>query len=93
MHEETWKQRTLAEAEEKTRLYGVSKKLKRLWGSVTVQVLQAQAQPLVKREILPIIIQASCLFCEQDLNSDKTPTVTDPSGPLSANHSIMSSLG
>lgn len=36
--------------------YGVSKKLKRLWGSVTVQVLQAQAQPLVKREILPIII-------------------------------------
>lgn len=40
-----------------------------LWGSVTVQVLRAQAQPLpakpcslVKREILPINIQPSCLF-------------------------------
>ena len=38
-----------------------------LWGSVTVQVLRARAQPLpakprslVKREVLPINIQPSC---------------------------------
>lgn len=47
-----------------------------LWGSVTVQVLQARAQPLpakpcstVKREVLPINIQPDRLLCVRTFNS------------------------
>ena len=48
-----------------------------LWGSVTVQVLQARAQPLpakpcsaVKREVRPINTQPDCLLCVRTFNSN-----------------------